>query len=138
VNPVFFTDRDLGKQFPAILRATGLRVEIHADHFAPNCPDEDWLMPIGQRGWIAVTHDGRIGYKPNELRAVFRYHVALLVVVGKAPFPQLAHSFVATKGKILDFVSERKPPYIAKIYRNSATNVSDDPIKPGRIEMWRQ
>jgi uncharacterized protein (DUF433 family) len=37
---VFFTDRDLGHQFPAILRDAGLRVERHTDHCPPNCPDE--------------------------------------------------------------------------------------------------
>ena len=40
---VFFTDRDLGHQFPAILRDAGLRVERHTDHCPPNCPDEEWL-----------------------------------------------------------------------------------------------
>lgn len=30
---VFFTDRDLGKKFPTILREGGLTVERHADHF---------------------------------------------------------------------------------------------------------
>jgi hypothetical protein len=33
LSVVFFTDRDLGTQFPAILSAAGLRVEKHADHF---------------------------------------------------------------------------------------------------------
>jgi uncharacterized protein (DUF433 family) len=32
---VYFTDRDLGKRFPEILRSSGLTVERHADHFAP-------------------------------------------------------------------------------------------------------
>jgi hypothetical protein len=30
VSRTYFTDRDLGKQFPAILRAAGLAVERHA------------------------------------------------------------------------------------------------------------
>jgi hypothetical protein len=66
----FFTDRDLGLQFPAILCHAGLRVERHADHFAPNCPDEEWLGTVAARGWVAITHDQRIRYKPNELAAV--------------------------------------------------------------------
>ena len=58
--PVLFTDRDLGKKFPEILRDADLTVERHADHFAPDCADEIWLAEVGKRGWIAVTHDGRI------------------------------------------------------------------------------
>lgn len=56
-GPVFFTDRDLGKKFPEILRAGGLTVERHADHFQHDTPDEVWLREIGRKGWIAVTHD---------------------------------------------------------------------------------
>jgi hypothetical protein len=37
---VFFTDRDLGKRFPEILRAAGLTVQRHSDHFEPETPDE--------------------------------------------------------------------------------------------------
>jgi hypothetical protein len=73
----FFTDRDLGLRFPEILREAGLRVERHADHFAPTCPDEEWLRAIAARGWVAVTHDARIRYKPNELAAVIAHDVTL-------------------------------------------------------------
>jgi hypothetical protein len=104
LNLVFFTDRDLGKQFPEILRSGGLTVERHHDHFAPNASDETWLEAAGQRGWIALTHDRRIRSKPNELAAVMRYGVALLVIIGKAPYPELARSFVATLPRVQRFV----------------------------------
>jgi PIN domain-containing protein len=78
---VYFTDRDLGKRFPEILRSGGLKVERHADHFAPDAPDEIWLKEIGKRSWIALTHDRRIRYKRNERDAVMRHRIALLVIV---------------------------------------------------------
>jgi hypothetical protein len=46
VSSVFFTDRDLGKQFPAILAAAGLKVERCVDHFPDDCPDHVWLREI--------------------------------------------------------------------------------------------
>jgi hypothetical protein len=52
---VYFTDRDLGKRFPEILKTGGLTVERHADHFAHDTPDEVWLEAVGKRGWIALT-----------------------------------------------------------------------------------
>ncbi|MDE2271203.1 MAG: hypothetical protein KGJ94_04365 [Xanthomonadaceae bacterium] len=82
MSPVFFTDRDLGKKFPQILHDAGFTVERHADHFAADTPDEQWLEAIGHRRWIAITHDGRIRYKPNELAAVMHHRVPLLVVIG--------------------------------------------------------
>jgi hypothetical protein len=89
---VYFTDRDLGKRFGEILRSAGLLVEQHADHFASDAPDEVWLAEVGRRGWIALTHDQRIRYKPNERDAVMRHRVALLVIIGKVPFPALAQT----------------------------------------------
>jgi hypothetical protein len=136
VSRVFFTDRDLGKRFPEILSAAGLHVERHADHFPHNCPDTTWLEEIGQRGWVAITHDGRIRYKPNELAAVVQHRVALLVVIGHAPYPQLAHAFAATKDRILGFLERHDPPFIAKVYRPPANEAAINPDTPGRIELW--
>lgn len=136
MSRIFFTDRDLGKRFPEILAAAGLHVERHADHFPPDCPDEIWLQEIGQRGWIAVTHDARIRYKPNELAAVMQHKVALLVVVGHAPYPELARSFVATYGRICSFLEQHTPPFIAKVYRPSAAEIANDPNAVGTVVLW--
>lgn len=133
---VYFTDRDLGKKFPEILRAAGLAAERHADHFQHDTPDEVWLRQIGRKGWVAVTHDGRIRYKPNERHAVVENSVSLLVIVGHVPFSELATAFVATEPKIRDFVAAHKPSYIAKVYRPAAAAVAADPSAPGRIELW--
>lgn len=133
---VFFTDRDLGKQFPDILREAGLTVERHADHFAPDCPDPEWLRVVGRRRWVAITHDRNIRYKPNELQAVIEHRVLLLVVIGHAPFRELAEAFAATSARILRFVAEHPPPCIAKVYRPSPAEIATDPATPGRIEQW--
>jgi PIN like domain len=134
--PVFFTDRDLGKGFPQILRNAGMTVERHMDHFAQDCPDEEWLEEIGRRGWVAVTHDGRIRYKPNEREAVIIHRVPLLVVIGKAPHAELANSFVATQPRIDDFLRRHEPPFIAKVFRASANEIAANANAPGRIELW--
>lgn len=84
----FFTDRDLGQQFPNILRAAGLTVVRHSDLFPQDASDEQWLERVGADGWIAVTHDRRIRYKPNELKAVDRHRVGLLSSSARLPFPR--------------------------------------------------
>lgn len=136
MSHIFFTDRDLGKRFPEILSAAGLQVERHADHFAHDCPDTVWLEEIGRRGWTAVTHDGRIRYKPNELAAVVQHRVGLLVVIGHAPYPDLARSFVATRDRIIAFLERHEPPFIAKVYRPNAAQVADNPNTPGSVALW--
>ncbi|MBI3703558.1 MAG: hypothetical protein HY244_06880 [Rhizobiales bacterium] len=132
----YFTDRDLGKQFGAILRAGGLVVERHIDHFAPDTPDDVWLAEVGRRGWIALTHDRRIRYKPNERDAVMRYSVGLLVIVGAAPFADLARAFLATLPSIEHFLEHQKPPFIAKVYRPSPNDTVQRGESPGRVELW--
>jgi hypothetical protein len=133
---IYFTDRDLGKSFAEILRSAGLTVERHADHFTEQTPDEVWLEAVGGRGWIALTHDRRIRYKPNERDAVMRHRVALLVIVGAAPFPDLARAFVTSLAVIERFLAHHEPPFIAKVYRPSPTAIARRNTAPGRIELW--
>jgi PIN like domain len=60
LSRVYFTDRDLGKQFPAILAAAGLQVERHHDLFPPAGSDEQWLEYCGTHGRIAIIRDERL------------------------------------------------------------------------------
>lgn len=136
MNRVFFTDRDLGKQFPEILAAAGLKVERHADHFKPDCPDDEWLEEVGKKGWVAVSHDSRIRYKPNELTAVVQHRVALLVLIGKAPLRTLAENFIATAPRILTFLDTQPAPLIAKVYRPSPADLRTDANAPGNVALW--
>lgn len=136
MNLVYFTDRDLGLKFPDILRNAGLIVERHADHFSPQCPDEEWLSAVAKREWVALTHDARIRYKPNELAAVIAHNARLIVIVGKAPFPDLATSFVQTHAAIVRFVERHQPPFIGKVYRAGEAERARNPAAPGRIELW--
>jgi hypothetical protein len=132
----YFTDRDLGKQFGEILKAGGLTVERHVDHFSPDTPDDVWLAEVGRRGWIALTHDKRIRYKPNERDAVMRHRVGLLVIVGAAPFSDLARAFLATLPAIENFIGAHSPPYIAKVYRPSPGDTAQRENASGRVELW--
>jgi hypothetical protein len=131
----FFTDRDLGKKFPAFLSAAGLKVERHQDHFADDAPDEEWLEAIGGKGWVAVTHNLRIRYMPNELDAVTRHRVSLLVVIGKASYLDLARAFVEPMPRIGAFLTHHTPPFIAKVYRPTPSEVERGAVV-GRVELW--
>lgn len=136
MSRTFFTDRDLGKRFPAILLEAGILVEQHCDHFAANARDDEWLPAVGAKGWIVLTHDKRIRYKVNECAAVMAHDVGMLVIIGAAPYPDLAHSFVATYPRIEAFLDTVRRPFIAKVYRATAGNLSKNPAAPGRVELW--
>ncbi|MGH8532112.1 MAG: hypothetical protein ACREV1_05115 [Gammaproteobacteria bacterium] len=82
------------------------------------------------------SHDRRIRYKPNELAAVARHRVTLLVVVGKVP--QLARHFIATISRITNFLGEHMPPLIAKakVYRSSPAELAKNRDASDTVVLW--
>lgn len=136
MSRIFFTDRDLGKQFPRILSEAGIVVERHGDLFQPDGSDEEWLEHCGVQSRIAISHNSRIRYVPNELAAVKRFKVRLLILVGQATSSELAHSFVRTLPRIEAFLDGRSPPFIGKVYRASPAELVKAPSAPGRVELW--
>lgn len=136
MSRVYFTDRDLGKQFPRILADAGIAVERHADLFPPDGSDEQWLEHCGTAGRVAITHNSRIRYVPNELAAVRRFKVQLLIVVGQAPSAELAHNFVRTLPRIESMLDEVRPPFILKVYRPTPAASTPTMAPAGRVEQW--
>ena len=136
MSRVYFTDRDLGKQFPRILAEAGIAIERHGDLFQPKGSDEEWLEHCGTKGRIAVSHNSRIRYVPNELEAVKRFKVPLLILVSQATTAELAHNFVRTLPRIEAFLEGRSPPFIGKVYRATPAELAKSAAAPGRVELW--
>jgi uncharacterized protein with PIN domain len=68
---IFFVDRSLGQKVIAEkLRQSGVNVEIHDDHFPQDAPDEHWIAEVGEKGWVVLTKDDRIRYRPLRLRRI--------------------------------------------------------------------
>lgn len=132
----FFTDRNLGNQFPDALIRNGLSVERHDAHFGPTTSDEEWIAAVAKHGWVAVSRDSQIRYKPNERDAVRAANLRLLVVVGIATHSELAENFVRTLARIERFLRTNKPPFIAKVYRASPRDLDRKRDASGSIERW--
>jgi hypothetical protein len=115
---VFFTDRDLGHQFPERLRASGIRVERHDDHFGPQTPDAEWIREIGRRGWVAVSRDARIRYSPLALSILMTSGARLFVLVGKVTASEAAELFLQWHEHIERLLRKENQPFIAKIRRD--------------------
>ena len=81
---VFFLDRQLGRhKIAGILRAAGLKIEVHDDHFRQEAVDPEWLTAVGQRNWIVVTRDERIRYNVAEKQAMRRAKVRAFVLAAQ-------------------------------------------------------
>jgi hypothetical protein len=59
-----------------------------------------------------------------------------LVIVGAAPFPDLARAFVAILPRIERFLARHKPPFIAKVYRASPAETARGSAALGHVELW--
>lgn len=72
------------------------KVKRHHDFFPADGSDEQWLEHCGKNGRIALSHNLRIRYTPNELAAVVRHRVALLIMICKIPLPafQTVHASI--------------------------------------------
>lgn len=101
----FFLDRNLGSKWvAAALRQAGARVEVHADHFAPDGSDEEWLGACGEHGWVAITLDYRIRYRAAELGALNRHKVKAFLIARAGDMNREALSRLLV-GKLPKFVA---------------------------------
>jgi predicted nuclease of predicted toxin-antitoxin system len=124
---ILFVDRCLGKHpIVEILRETGVQVEVHDDHFAQNALDIDWLPVVGQKGWVILTKDERIGRNALERQAVARAGLRMFTLASKRlTGAETAAVFRQALGKILRFACEYPTPFIAKVYKN------------GKVSTWK-
>jgi len=103
-----------------VLRAAGLHVEVHDDHFRQDALDPEWLAAVGERNWIVVTRDERIRYRVAEKQAIRRAKVRAFVLAaqGNLRAEMLAEIFLKALPKVRAIVTKHRPPFIAKIWHN--------------------
>jgi hypothetical protein len=65
-----------------------------------------------------------------------RHKVALLVIVGRASYAELATAFVTTLPRIQRFLNRNTPPFIGKVYRPSPRDAARKRRPTGRVELW--
>ena len=112
----------------AILRAAGLNVLVHDDHFAQDAPDSEWLTIAGSNQWIVITRDERIRYRAGEKQALRRAKVRAFVLAaqGNLRAEVLAEIFLRALPKVRQLVAKNRPPFIAKIWRDGKTAIIED------------
>lgn len=122
---VLFVDRSLGNKVVAsVLRASGVHVEIHDDHFPTTALDEDWLAEVGQRGWVVLTKDRGIRYRAPALAAIRASGVRLFVLTaGDLQGAEMAEIFARALSRIATVARHEPPPFIAKIAKAAVVSI---------------
>ncbi len=116
---VFFIDRSLGVEpIRTALADAGLRIEIHDDHFDRDADDRVWLRDVGARGWVILTKDQRLRYRPLELAALRSSRARVFILVaGNLRGSEIAAVFVKALPRICKILASRSGPFVARITR---------------------
>lgn len=117
----FFTDRDLGKAMPGLLRQNGLKVERYFDHFTEGIRVEDnrWLDFAFRQGWVALSHDDNIRRDPEAVRCVMEWSGRLFIIRGAVPTLELGEIFLEARASVLQILERNQgQAFIANIRRS--------------------
>ena len=99
-------------------------MEIYDDHFPQNAEDEVWLREVGRRGWIVLTKDQKIRYRPTELNALIIGRVgAFVLTAGDLQGAEMAEIFIKALPKIRRLIEINSPPYIASVTRSGSVSI---------------
>jgi hypothetical protein len=125
-STVFFVDRTLGRyKVPNALRATGIHIEAHHEHFDDDALDTEWIEKCAEEGWVVLGND-----KNNKKN---RYERALIINGGIAAFyltsgmyqgEDEAEAIIKALKRIANLLMSEPRPFIARIHLD------------GRVELW--
>lgn len=116
---VFFVDRSLGSKYvPEALQEVGAHVEIHAKYFPDEAEDADWLADVGRRGWVVLTKDDRIRYRPHEIAAIERAGVrAFVLTTARMKGAEMAALFAKLAVKLARLAINTPAPFVFTLNR---------------------
>jgi predicted nuclease of predicted toxin-antitoxin system len=114
---VFFIDRSLGVEpIRTALSNSGLDVKIHDDHFPRDEEDRVWLQTVGARGWVVLTKDQRLRYRPLEIGALRASNARVFVLTaGNLRGSEIAAVFLAALPRICRVLHSRPGPFVARV-----------------------
>jgi predicted nuclease of predicted toxin-antitoxin system len=123
---VFFIDRSLGVEpIRSELLNAGLAVEIHDEHFKRDEEDRVWLRAVGERGWVVLTKDQRLRYRPLEIAALRASNARVFVLsAGNLRGAEIAEAFRAALPRISKTLYSGRGPFVARVSRSGQITFS--------------
>jgi predicted nuclease of predicted toxin-antitoxin system len=95
-------------------------VEIHDDHFARDEEDRVWLRVVGERGWVVLTKDQRLQYRPLEEAALMASRARVFVLTaGNLRGIEIAAVFQAALPRICTVLRSRPGPFLARVSQSA-------------------
>lgn len=115
----FFLDRSIGKfKCAHHLRAAGIKVEIHDDHFSEGASDEEWIARCGREKWVIITGDiWKRGRKeaPQVNAVAFGRVRVFQLSTNEIPSELWGQAILKAEQKIIKILKTNKGPFMARI-----------------------
>jgi hypothetical protein len=111
---------------PARLRELGWAVEAHDDHFAPATKDTELFGALASKGWVFLTQDAKIRYRPAETKAFRDAGLAVFVVVsGNLTWEQTVEVLVRARKRMEKKAASLKRPFVCRVAKDGSLKVLD-------------
>jgi hypothetical protein len=122
---VFFIDRSLGLEpIRTVLIESGLDVRVHDKLFARDEEDSVWLREVGKKGWVVLTKDQRLRYRPLEIGALRASNARVFVLIaGNLRGIEIAETFLAALPRICKILRTRPGPFVARVSQSGRVTV---------------
>jgi predicted nuclease of predicted toxin-antitoxin system len=123
---VFFIDRSLGVEpIRTEFVKRGLVVEIHDDHFARDEEDRVWLQTAGEQGWVILTKDQRLRYRPLEIAALRAGNARVFVLTaGNLRGIEIASVFLVALPRICKVLHSKRGPFLARVSKSGRVTIT--------------
>jgi predicted nuclease of predicted toxin-antitoxin system len=108
-----------------VLVKSGVKVEIHDEHFARDEEDHVWLQTVGERGWVVLTKDQRLRYRPLEIAALRASKAKVFVLTaGNLRGIEIASVFLASLPRICKVLLSVPGPFVARVSQSGHVTIT--------------
>lgn len=99
-------------------------VEIHDDHFRRDEEDRVWLAAVSEKGWVVLTKDQRLRYRPLEIAALRSSGARVFILVaGNLRGAEIAGVFVSALPSLCQILQNYEAPFVARITKSGRVTV---------------
>ena len=112
----FFIDNNLSPQIARGMKEFGEDAVHLNEYFAPDTEDPVWLARIGSEGWVLITKDERVRYRPAELTAFKEHKVGAFFLGGKQKGRcEIIRQVVRNWPRMKEFAAKTRRPFAIRI-----------------------
>lgn len=94
---------------------------IHDDHFSQDIKDPELLAAVARRGWVFLTQDARIRYRPREVDALYNASLrAFVFACANLSAEATVAVFAKARKRVERIAAAETPPFIYRVAKDGS------------------